>query len=86
MVARAEVAPAAEPPRIAFAVGRTVGGAVQRNRVRRRLRAAVRTHGAAFEPGHAYLVSATPRALHTPFDELSAALGGAVRAFSEDSR
>ena len=86
MVARAEVAPAVDPPRIAFAVGRAVGGAVQRNRVRRRLRAAVRTHGAAFEPGHAYLVTATRRARDVPFDELSAAVGGAARAFGDGSR
>ena len=30
------------PPRVAFAVGRAAGGAVVRNRIRRRLRAALR--------------------------------------------
>ena len=32
----------ARPPRAAFAIGRSVGGAVRRNRIRRRLRAALR--------------------------------------------
>ncbi len=31
-------------PRVGFTVGRVLGGAVQRNRMRRRLREAVRTH------------------------------------------
>src|SRR5216683_8128406 len=32
----------AEPPRVAYAIGRKVGSAVERNRLRRRLRAIVR--------------------------------------------
>lgn len=32
---------AATPPRVAFAIGRAAGGAVTRNRIRRRLRAAL---------------------------------------------
>jgi ribonuclease P protein component len=35
---------AAAPVRIGFTVGRTLGGAVERNRIRRRMREAVRTH------------------------------------------
>src|SRR5579862_935798 len=31
-----------DPPRVAFAIGRKVGGAVERNRLRRRLRVVVR--------------------------------------------
>ena len=55
MVTCAVVGPGSEPPRVAYAVGRGVGGAVVRNRVRRRLRAATRAHAAEFVPGHAYL-------------------------------
>ena len=44
MVTCAVVGPRSEPPRVAYAVGRGVGGAVVRNRVRRRLRAATRAH------------------------------------------
>jgi len=47
-----------EPPRVAFSVPRSVGDAVTRNRVRRRLRVAVREHAPALEPGAAYLVRA----------------------------
>jgi ribonuclease P protein component len=70
----AAVADASEPPRVAFAVGRTFGNAVTRNRVRRRLRAAVREHAALLEPGHAYLWRVTPRVRKATYTELSDAL------------
>jgi ribonuclease P protein component len=44
------------PPRVAFAVGRRVGSAVARNRVRRQLRAAVAELAPGLAPG-AYLVT-----------------------------
>jgi ribonuclease P protein component len=56
------VATSPGPPRVAYAVGRGVGGAVRRNAVRRRLRAAVRAHAGLLEPGTAYLFSAGPAA------------------------
>lgn len=68
------VAPAS-PPRVAYAVSRRVGGAVVRNRVRRRLRAGVQLNGAMLVDGAAYLVSADPEAARTE----SAALHRAVR-------
>ena len=49
--------PAAAPPRVGFAVGRSVGSAPVRNRVRRRLRALARAHADALAPGW-YLVGA----------------------------
>jgi ribonuclease P protein component len=61
---------AGDPPRVAYAVGRGVGGAVRRNRVRRRLRAAVAAEAAALQPGHAYLVSATTTAADHTWREL----------------
>ena len=39
-----------EPPRVAYAVGRRAGGAVERNRIRRRLRHVVRDHAARAAP------------------------------------
>jgi ribonuclease P protein component len=52
--------PDAPGPRVAYAINRTVGGAVDRNRVRRRLRAIVRD--AELAPG-AYLISVAPPAV-----------------------
>ena len=69
------------PARVAYAVGSGVGGAVARNRVRRRLRAAVRVHADALRGGDAYLVAAGVReAVTMPFDELARWVGEAVRA------
>jgi ribonuclease P protein component len=42
--ARAASEPAGAPPRIGLTTGRVLGGAVQRNRIRRRMREAVRRH------------------------------------------
>jgi len=59
------------PPRAAFAVGRSAGGAVLRNRVRRRLRAALRELLAAGRlPDGAYLLSGGPELARLPWSEL----------------
>jgi ribonuclease P protein component len=63
------------PPRVAYAVGRRVGPAVVRNRVRRRLRAATLAHRADFQPGAAYLFGAAPAAAAAPYAEIDAAMG-----------
>jgi ribonuclease P protein component len=63
-----------EPPRVAYAVGRSVGNAVVRNRVRRRMRAAMREHQALLEPGWGYLVRVGASAAETPYRDLSTAL------------
>ena len=63
------------PPRVAYAVGRKVGGAVSRNRVRRRLKASVARHRAHLQPGAAYLFGAGRDAATVPFSELEAAVG-----------
>lgn len=70
--------PAASAGRVevAYAVGRAVGPAVVRNRVRRRLRTAISELGPS--PG-AYLVAVTPAAADLGYaalrDDLAAALG-----------
>ena len=70
----AVVAPSG-PPRVAYAVGRAVGPAVRRNRLRRQLRAAMRDNGAHLTDGCAYLVSAAPKATEYSYAELSTTLG-----------
>lgn len=67
--------PATEPPRVAYAVGRNLGPAVVRNRVRRRLRAAVVAHRDGLQPGHGYLVRARPGAAERSYAELSTDIG-----------
>jgi ribonuclease P protein component len=55
--------------RVAYAVGRTVGGAVERNQLRRRLRAIVNELAPQLRPG-AYLIRAAPEAAHLRYEEL----------------
>ena len=62
-------------PQVGFAVSRHVGNAVTRNRVRRRLRAALREDGVVVRADSAYLVGATPAAAEASFAELRRALG-----------
>jgi ribonuclease P protein component len=66
------------PPRCAFAIGRAVGGAVVRNRLRRRLRAVLATLVPPLPPGD-YLVGATPAAAGLGVTELGASLAASLR-------
>jgi ribonuclease P protein component len=59
----------AGPPRIGFTVSRKVGTAVERNRVRRRLREIVR-HSDGLRPGYDYVVVGRRTALNRPFDHM----------------
>jgi ribonuclease P protein component len=72
------------PPRVGFVVSRAVGGAVERNRVRRRLRHLVCGHLDALPPGALLVVRALPAAATAPYrrlgDDLTAAIGAASRA------
>ena len=61
------VDPTLSPPRVAFAIGRANGPAVTRNRLRRRLRAALSS--CALPPG-LYLLGAQPAAAARSYDEL----------------
>jgi ribonuclease P protein component len=70
-----------EAPRVGFTVTKKVGNAPVRNRVRRRLREAVRVHAAAaMKPGHDYVVVGRREALGASFaalaDELAARIAG----------
>jgi len=76
-----EVFPCAEAqPRFGFTVTKQSGGAVQRNRIRRRLKEALRLlDPLPARPGHDYVILARPEALSMPFlalqGELIRALG-----------
>lgn len=59
--------PDLEPPQVAFAIGRAVGTAVRRNRLRRRLRAVLADCDV---PPGLYLIGARPRACEHTFGEL----------------
>lgn len=75
----------ADPPRVAYAIGRGVGGAVVRNRLRRRLRAVMTELGPRLGPG-AYLVGAAPEAVDVPFGALTEMVSGAVEAATDKAR
>lgn len=68
-------------PRFAYGVGRKVGSAVVRNRVRRRLRAAALDIARARPlPAGAYLVTVRPEAARLPYRELRRQLDQACAA------
>ncbi|MBL0935959.1 MAG: ribonuclease P protein component [Rhizobiaceae bacterium] len=67
-------------PRVGFTVTKKVGNAVVRNRIRRRLKEAVRVHAARdMAPGTDYVIVGRRELLKTPFDELKAELSRRFR-------
>lgn len=64
---------------VAYAISRRAGGAVVRNRIRRRLRAVVRDLGTDL-PAGTYLLSAGAEAATLPYTELRATVSEAVHA------
>jgi ribonuclease P protein component len=69
--------PSSEGPQVAYAIGRQVGGAVDRNRLRRRLRAVVAEQAASL-PAGAYVVRASSDGGAWGFEELKVAMSQAV--------
>jgi ribonuclease P protein component len=61
--------PSLHRPHIGYAIGRSVGGAVTRNRIRRRLRALFAESGDRLRPGW-YVVGASPQAATCPSPRL----------------
>jgi ribonuclease P protein component len=64
--------PAPGPPAVAYAIGRNVGGAVERNRLRRRLRVVVRAHAPALFVGYDHLIAADAAAATLSFADIEA--------------
>jgi ribonuclease P protein component len=65
--------------RVGFTVSKKVGNAVERNRVRRRLREIVRLSAAGkFRCGHDYVVIGRRAALRMPFDRMVEEFAGAL--------
>lgn len=74
-----------DPPRFGYAVGRRVGTAVVRNRLRRRLRATVAgvvSSSAERPPPGAYLVTVAPSAVPLSADALRAEVAAVLRQVS----
>lgn len=69
-----------EEARFGFTVTKKIGNAVVRNRIRRRLKEAVRTAGAReARPGTDYVLVGRPPAFDQPFADLVADVVGALR-------
>jgi ribonuclease P protein component len=64
--------------RVGFTVSRKVGTAVERNRVRRRLREIVRRSG-GLSGGHDYVLIGRRAALSLPFERIAKDFEGALR-------
>lgn len=68
------------PVRLGFTVSKKVGNAIERNRVRRRLREIVRLSGARqMQSGHDYVLVGRRAALKTPFDRIAQDFEAALR-------
>jgi ribonuclease P protein component len=78
LVAAADGDSAGEGPQAGFVVSRAVGGAVVRNRVRRRLRHLVAARLGGFPPGTRLVVRALPPAATASWAQLGTALDSAL--------
>ncbi|HLP70170.1 MAG TPA: ribonuclease P protein component [Rhizobium sp.] len=74
-------------PRVGFTVTKKHGNAVERNRMRRRLREAVRVKaGFAMQSGHDYVVVARRDVLSASFEELTEELAERIEARPKHKR
>jgi ribonuclease P protein component len=76
-----------EPPRVGYTVSKKVGNAVERNRVRRRLREVVRLAGAdRMQTGRDYVLVGRRAALDLAFDRLIDDMSGALSRVNRADR
>lgn len=68
----------APEPGVGFTVTKKTGNSPQRNRIKRRLRAAVTACARDFVPGHDYVLLGRREALSEPFAKLVADLGALI--------
>ena len=73
--------PSLDGPQVAFAIGRTAGTAVKRNRVRRQLREVLRHETPAMRPG-LYLIGLTRPAESITLTDLRSAVDGLASKWS----
>jgi ribonuclease P protein component len=84
---RAEDSRGNDPVRVGFTVSRQVGNAVERNRVRRRLREMVRLAPApGFRPGHDYVLIGRRAALDANFADMTRQFDAALRRIHADAK
>lgn len=68
------------PVRLGFTVSKKVGNAVERNRVRRRLKEVVRlSTSGRMQTGHDYVLVGRKAALNVPFERIAEEFDGALR-------
>jgi ribonuclease P protein component len=86
-VLQARERPDTGPPRVGFTVSRKVGNAVERNRVRRRLREVVRLSDAdRFKAGSDYVLIGRRAALDLPFARLVEEFARALERVQQQRR
>lgn len=74
------------PARLGITVTKKVGNAAIRNRIRRRLREAVRVHAADdMAPGTDYVIVGRREVLNAPFEQLKTELSRRMRARSQNT-
>ncbi|WP_338720761.1 ribonuclease P protein component [Devosia sp. XK-2] len=74
-----QAVPSAEAePGVGFTVTKKIGNSPERNRIKRRLRAAAAACARDFVPGHDYVLLARREAISQPFAKLVADLGGLI--------
>lgn len=74
-------------PRVGFTVTKRQGNAVERNRMRRRLKEAVRlSAGVAMKPGHDYVIVARRVVLDTAFPKLQSLLAERIEGTAKPKR
>jgi len=66
------------PVRVGFTVSKKVGNSPERNRIKRRLRAAARACGEMFQPQHDYVLVGRREALSAPFTKVVSDLSSAI--------